>query len=248
MHHFFVGQEVLKETPVFITGRDYNHIKHVLRLKRGERVILSGEDDREYECEITGYNEEEEQVLLEIVDVFGSNRELPAEITLFQGYPKGDKLETVVQKAVELGAAKIVPVSMKRSVVKLDEKKAEKKVERLNAIALSAAKQSGRGIVPEVTKVMTMAEACEYAKDMDYLLLPYENAEGMEHARKVMQNAKGKKRIGVFIGPEGGFEPTEIESIKEIGGEILTLGHRILRTETAGLTTLSLLMFLLDEE
>lgn len=248
MHHFFVEQEILKQTPVLITGGDYNHIKHVLRLKRGERVILSGEDDREYECEIIGYNEEEKQVLLEIVDVFGSNRELPAEITLFQGYPKGDKLETVVQKAVELGAARIVPVSMKRSVVKLDEKKAEKKVERLNAIALSAAKQSGRGIVPEVTKVMTMAEACEYAKDMDYLLLPYENAEGMEHARKVMQNAKGKKRIGVFIGPEGGFESTEIESIKEIGGEILTLGHRILRTETAGLTTLSLLMFLLDEE
>lgn len=248
MYRFFVEAGQLNEEPVWIAGADYNHIRNVLRMKPGEEVLLCDGSDKEYLCRIEGFNEEEQKVLLCINDVFGNARELPAKITLFQGYPKGDKLETIVQKAVELGAFEIVPVSMKRCVVKLDEKKAAKKVERLSAISLSAAKQSKRGKIPEVMRVMSLKEACEYAKDMDYILLPYENAQGMAVARQLIGEAKNKKRIGIFIGPEGGFEPSEVEMIQAIGGKMLSLGHRILRTETAGMTILSLLMFLLDEE
>lgn len=248
MHRFFVEQSQLNDTPVLITGEDYNHMKNVLRLKRGETVLLCGGGEKEYLCTVTDYNTEKENVLLEITDIFANARELPAKITLFQGYPKGDKLENIVQKAVELGAFEIVPVRMKRCVVKLNEKKAEKKVERLNAISLSAAKQSKRGIVPEVTRVMSIEEACRYAESMDYLLLPYENAEGMDKARDIIKAACGKRHIGIFIGPEGGFEQSEVERIETAGGKVLSLGHRILRTETAGMTVLALLMFMLDRD
>ena len=248
MHRFFVKQSQLNDTPIAISGEDYNHMKHVLRLKRGEEVLLCDGGDKEYLCTITDYNIEKEEVLLEIIDVFANARELPAKITLFQGYPKGDKLENIVQKAVELGVFEIVPVRMKRCVVKLDEKKAEKKVERLNTISLNAAKQSKRGMIPEVTRIMSVEEACRYAESMDYVLLPYENAEGMENARDIIKGACGKKHIGIFIGPEGGFEQTEVRKIEAAGGRILSLGHRILRTETAGIAVLSLLMFMLDKD
>lgn len=248
MYRFFIKPEQLQTEPIQIAGEDYNHIRNVLRMKPGEEVLLCDGRDKEYLCEIEGYNEDRQEVLLHITDIFGNARELPAKITLFQGYPKGDKLETIVQKAVELGAFEIVPVSMKRCVVKLDDKKAVKKVERLNAISLSAAKQSKRGYVPEVTKVMSLKEACEYAKDMDYILLPYENAKGMEASRQLIKDAGNKKHIGIFIGPEGGFEPCEVELIERAGGRTLSLGHRILRTETAGMTILSLLMFWLEED
>lgn len=248
MYRFFAKNNELNNMPLTITGEDYNHMKNVLRLKIGEQVLISDGADKEYNCEITGYNTEEECVYLDILDISGNSRELPAKITLFQGYPKGDKLETIIQKAVELGAFEIVPVMMKRSIVKLDSKKADKKVERFNSIALSAAKQAKRGIIPAVKPVMTMKEAVSYAKNMDCILLPYENAEGMEESKAVLKEAKSKQQIAVFIGPEGGFEPSEIEMVEAIGGKTITLGHRILRTETAGMTILSLLMFLLEED
>ncbi|MDO5156073.1 MAG: RsmE family RNA methyltransferase [Eubacteriales bacterium] len=248
MHRFFVKPEQWNEEDAFIEGEDYNHIHNVLRMKAGEELLVCDEGEKEYQCKIVGYDETLFHVNLEIVDVFGNARELPTELVLFQGYPKGDKLEWIVQKAVELGVSKIVPVSMKRCVVKLDDKKAAKKVERMSAIGLSAAKQSKRGKIPEVTSVMSMKEACEYAKTLEYVLLPYENAEGMEAARTLIANAKGKKSVGIFIGPEGGFAPEEVAMIEAIGGKTMSLGHRILRTETAGMTILSLLMFLIDED
>lgn len=247
MNQFFVNRNDMERTPLQLKGEDYNHMKNVLRLKCGEKVMLSDGEGKEYICQIADYSTQEESVELKIVDVFGSTAELPVKITLFQGYPKGDKMETVVQKAVELGAYEIVPVMMNRSVVKLDEKKASKKVERLNAIALSAAKQSKRGIIPQVQPVMTFEEAVSYASIMDYILLPYEQAEGMEYSRQVLKESIGKERIAVFIGPEGGFDLSEVAEIERIGGKTLSLGHRILRTETAGMTILSLLMYLLEE-
>ncbi len=247
MHQFFKKSSEMNETPLAITGDDYNHIKNVLRLRCGEEILVSDGAGKEYICRIEDYLEEKGMALLKITDVFASAQELPTRITLFQGYPKGDKMDTIVQKAVELGVFEIVPVIMNRSVVKLDEKKAQKKVERLNGIALSAAKQSKRGIVPQVKPVMKMREAVAYAAEKDYIILPYENAEGIEHARCVLKEVKGKKEIGVFIGPEGGFEPFEVEMIKEIGGNSITLGKRILRTETAGIAMMSILMFLLEE-
>lgn len=248
MHRFFVGREQLNTDNPVISGTDYNHIHNVLRMRSGEEILLSdGENDTEYLCAITGYDTEMEQVLLQVVDIFGNTRELPARITLFQGYPKGDKFDMIIQKAVELGVFEIVPVMMKRCVVKLDENKASKKVERLNAVSLSAAKQSKRGIVPKVRPVMDMKQALQYARQMDYIILPYERASDMEYSKKVMAEAKNKKSIAVFIGPEGGFEPSEAEAVEEAGGKSISLGHRILRTETAGMTVLSLLMYLLEE-
>ena len=246
MHRFFVSPEQLKQHPILIDGEDYNHIRNVLRMKTGEKILLSDEGDKEYLCQIVGYTQEE-AVQLEIIDITGNSRELSAKITLFQGYPKGDKMEQIVQKAVELGVAEIVPVMMNRCVVKFDDKKATKKVERLNAISLSAAKQSKRGIVPVVKPVMTVKQAIACAKDMEYIILPYEQAEGMEYSRNIIGQAKGKSTIGVFIGPEGGFSEEEVHLIEGIGGKIITLGHRILRTETAGMTVLSLLMYHLEE-
>lgn len=246
MYRFFVEPDKLKDDEIRIEGKDYNHIRNVLRMKTGEEVLISDGGDKEYLCQIEAYSQNE-SVKLKIVDVFGSARELPSKITLFQGYPKGDKLETIVQKAVELGAYEIVPVMMKRCVVKLDDKKAAKKVERLNSIALSAAKQSKRGIIPHVREIMTLHEAVDYAKKMDYVILPYEQAEGMEYSRQVLLQAKEKENIAVFIGPEGGFEWSEVEKIQQIGGKTVSLGHRILRTETAGMTVLALLMYMLEE-
>lgn len=248
MYRFFVTQEQIDSENVTISGDDYNHMRNVLRLKTGEDVLLSTGDDKEYVCTIKSYDVELEQVCLEITDVFANARELSGKITLFQGYPKGDKLETIVQKAVELGAYEIVPVMMKRCVVKLDDKKSAKKVERLNAIALSAAKQAKRGLIPQVKKVMSIKEACEYAKDFDYILLPYENAAGMDYAKQILETASGQERIGVFIGPEGGFSPEEVDVIEAVGGKTISLGHRILRTETAGMTVLSLLMFMMEKD
>lgn len=246
MYRFFMEEGISSEKEIRISGNDYNHIKNVLRMKKGEEVLISDGKDREYLCEIEEFTEEE--VLLQILDIMGTSRELPTKITLFQGLPKGDKMEQIIQKTVELGVTEIVPVAMKRCVVKLDAKKAAKKVERYNAIALSAAKQSKRGIIPEVKNVVSYKEAVEMAAGMDAFLVPYENAEGIAGARKLVESMKGKKSIGIFIGPEGGFEESEIEMALANGANTLTLGKRILRTETAGMTMLSILMFALEEE
>ena len=151
-----------------------------------------------------------------------------------------------MQKAVELGVYQVIPVATKRSVVKLDAKKAEKKTERWQQIAQSAAKQAGRGYIPEVHSVMTYKEAMEYARKLDVVLIPYELAEGMEETKKMIRQIQPGQSVGIFIGPEGGFEIEEVEEAINAGAKAITLGKRILRTETAGLTTLSVLMFHLE--
>lgn len=247
MYRFFVKQEQMQESPVKIK-EDYNHMHNVLRLKKGEKVLLCAEDEKEYLCCISGYDEEKEQVYLDVLDVFGNNRELPGKIVLFQGLPKGDKMELIIQKAVELGVSEIVPVSMRRSVVKLDDKKAQKKEERYNHIALSAAKQSKRGIIPVVSRVMSMKEAVDYGKTFEMVLVPYELANGMDVSKQRIKKAGKSSSVGIFIGPEGGFDPCEIQMLEEIGGAQISLGHRILRTETAGMVVLSLLMFEMEND
>ena len=172
--------------------------------------------------------------------------ELPSKIYLFQGLPKADKMELVIQKAIELGAYEVIPVAAKRCIVKLDEKKAAAKVSRWQGIAEAAAKQSKRGVIPSVHDVMSMQEAIAYAKNMDIKLIPYELAEDMQHTRELVESVTPGKSIAVFIGPEGGFEQSEIEAAFQAGIEPVTLGRRILRTETAGLTVLSWLMYQLE--
>ena len=170
----------------------------------------------------------------------------PLEIYLFQGLPKGDKMELVIQKAVELGAFQIIPVATRRAVVKLDGKKAQNKCRRWNGISESAAKQSKRMAIPQVTEVMTFAQALEYAAKLDVKLIPYELAKEMKETRRVLGEIKPGQSVGIFIGPEGGFEQEEIRQAMEIGAKPITLGKRILRTETAGMATLAILMYYLE--
>lgn len=248
MYQFFIEPENICEGDIFITEKqDVNHIRNVLRMRIGEMVsFCCQENGKEYICRISQIDQD--GIRAQIEDINGESRELPVKITLFQGLPKGDKMEIIVQKAVELGASEIIPVSSKRAVVKLDEKKAEKKVHRWNEIAKSAAKQSKRSLVPEVKMPMSFKEAVHYGKELDMLLIPYEDAKGIAHSKKVVASVKGKKSLGIYIGPEGGFQEEEVELAKGAGAYPITLGHRILRTETAGMAILSIIMYLLEED
>ena len=246
MYHFFVTPEQVKGEEIQIVGSDVNHIKNVLRMKIGEELQISDGNNKKYLCEIASMTSDE--VCLQIKEELKSDTELPSKIYLFQGLPKSDKMELIVQKAVELGAYEIIPVATKRAVVKLDDKKASKKVERWNAISEGAAKQSGRNVVPEVKSVMSYKEAIQYAESLDVILIPYELAEGMEETRQIIEGIQPGQSIGIFIGPEGGFETQEVEYAMEHGAKAITLGKRILRTETAGLTTLSILMYHLESK
>lgn len=250
MYRFFVERKNIdmENGTCRITGRDVNHIGTVLRMKRGEQVLLStGEKDNpvEYLCEIEEIRSDE--VAVRILDLQKNARELPSDIYLFQAIPKGDRFETVIEKSVELGVHRIVPVMSARTVVKLDEKRSEKKTARWNAIALSAAKQSKRSFVPEVACAVRWAQAMELARSLDRILVPYENARGAAHTKQVLASLKKGESVGIFIGPEGGFEESEIRQLRESGAEVITLGHRILRTDTASITTLALLMLALEE-
>ena len=249
MYHFFV--ESSQVTPDFktveITGNDYNHIANVLRMQKGEQFSVSIRDDDEgkeifYEIEdIT-----DSSVIGHLCFIEEAGNELPSKIYLFQGLPKVDKMELIIQKAVELGVFQIVPMSTKRCVVKLDEKKAENKIKRWQAISEAAAKQSKRAIIPEVTMPMTMKQAVEFARDMDVKIIPYENAKGIEETKRIIENIKPGQSIAVFIGPEGGFSEQEIDLCRENDIMPITLGKRILRTETAGFTIISWLMYHLE--
>ena len=249
MYHFFVDSSQI--TPdckrVEITDSDYNHIAHVLRMKVGEQFSVSVREEEEgrelfYEIEeIT-----DSAVIGKLCFIEEVGNELPSKIYLFQGLPKVDKMELIIQKAVELGAFEIVPMSTKRCIVKLDEKKAESKVKRWQAIAEAAAKQSKRAIIPNVHMPMTMKEAVQYAKDMDVKLIPYEMAEHIDETKKIIEAIRPGQSIAVFIGPEGGFSEQEIDLCNENGIKPITLGKRILRTETAGFTIISWLMYHLE--
>ena len=244
MFQFFVEphQINLNDKSVIILGSDVNHIKNVLRMKMGEELAVSnGQDGKEYRCGIAAF--EEERVLCELRFVKEDGVELASKVYLFQGLPKADKMELIIQKAVELGVYEIIPMAAKRCVVKLDDKKAKAKITRWQGIAEAAAKQSKRGIIPQVTEVMSFAEAVKRAADMDVRLIPYELAEGMEKTRELIGQLGAGQSIAVFIGPEGGFEETEVQLAMESGIEPITLGRRILRTETAGLTVMAWIMY-----
>ena len=244
MHHFFVTPEQVQGQRICIEGSDVNHIKNVLRMKVGEELHISDGNNKKYLCAIDGI--QVDQVQVSILEELQTDTELPSQIYLFQGLPKSDKMELIVQKAVELGVHEIIPVATKRAVVKLDEKKAAKKVERWNSIAEGGAKQSGRNRIPRVAPVMRFQDAVEKAKELDVALIPYELAEGMQETKRIIEGIQPGQSIGVFIGPEGGFEVEEVALAMDSGIQPVTLGKRILRTETAGLTALSILMYHLE--
>ncbi len=246
MYRFFVDPAQISETEVCITGPDVNHMKNALRMKAGEEIRVSDRAGMEYFCRISSLNEEE--VRAEILLSEESGQELPIEVYLFQGLPKNEKMELIIQKTVELGMYEIIPVAAKRSIVKLDAKKVASKEKRWNAISESAAKQSKRGIIPKVTPVMTMKEAFDYAEQMDLVLMPYECEGGMARTRELFSQVKPGMKVGIFIGPEGGLDEKEVEEARARGFHPVTLGKRILRTETAGLMVMSVLMYLLEQE
>lgn len=246
MHHFFVNPEQVEDGLIRITGSDVNHIKNVLRIRQGEEMLVSDGTGRDYLCqaeEIAG-----QEVTVRILEIEEEGRELPSRIWLFQGLPKSDKMEFIIQKAVELGAAGIVPVSTRNTVVKLDQKKEEAKVKRWQAIAESAAKQSKRSLVPRVSGIMTLKEAFDYVESQGFSvrLIPYEHEAGMDGTKTELDAAGPGQDIAVFIGPEGGFDEREIELALSKGVRPISLGRRILRTETAGLALLSVLMMRLE--
>ena len=242
MYQFFVEPSQIQDKKVIITGSDVNHIKNVLRLKAGEEIaVRNGVDGKEYRCGIEELAQD--QIICSLRFIREEGVELPSKIYLFQGIPKADKMELIVQKAVELGVFEVIPVAVKRCVVKLDERKARAKVSRWQGIAEAAAKQCKRGIIPVVREPMTMKEAVSYAGEMDVKLIPYELAEDMSHTKKMIEAVRPGQSVAVFIGPEGGFEESEVAEALAAGIEPVTLGKRILRTETAGFTVLSWLMY-----
>lgn len=246
MYQFFVEPENIQGKRIIITGNDVNHIKNVLRMQPGEELNISnGVDGKEYRCAIEELGDE---IICSLRFIKEDGVELPSKIFLFQGLPKSDKMELVIQKAVELGVYEVIPVAMSRSIVKLDDKKAKARVARWQEIARAAAKQSKRAIIPQVHEMMTFKQAVEYAKDLDVKLIPYEMAEGMAHTRELIGAIKPGQSIGFFIGPEGGIDDSELSLAIDNGFESITLGKRILRTETAGLTVLSILMYNLEGE
>jgi 16S rRNA (uracil1498-N3)-methyltransferase len=245
MFQFFVENDHVHDHQIVITGSDVNHIGHVLRMKPGENVRVSDASGQAYFGHITGITEDEVRVAIDSRDELGT--EFGHRVVLFQGLPKGDKMELIIQKAVELGAAEIVPVRMKNCVVKLDEKKAENKCKRWQAIAESAAKQSKRSVIPTVHEPVSWKAACKKAAKLDVTLVPYENERGLSGTRQQIRTIPDGASIGVMIGPEGGFAPEEIALTEEYDNLYrISLGRRILRTETAGLATLAILVYELD--
>lgn len=247
MSRFYVDKSQIQNECAVITGEDVNHIKNVLRMREGDGLLLCDGEGKTYDVTIKEMFSD--RIICYVTKEDISDTELLARITLFQGLPKKDKMEWIIQKAVELGASEIVPVQMARTIVKLeDAKKEEKKLTRWRSIAESAAKQSGRGIVPVVSPVMNYKEALAKASEFEYNMIPYEKAEDLVSSRKVVKGAVGRKSIGIFIGPEGGIAEEELALALEKGVQPVSLGKRILRTETAGLTALSLVMFELETE
>ena len=247
MYQFFVdpAQINISDKRVIITGEDVNHIKNVLRMRAGEEIsVRGGLDGREYRCGILSLGEEE--ILCELRFIKEDRVELPSQVYLFQGLPKADKMELIVQKAVELGVHQVIPVAASRCVVKLDDKKAAAKRARWQGIAQAAAKQSRRAVIPEVTEVSSFVQAVRMASKMDVALIPYELAEDMSRTKEIMENLRPGTSVAVFIGPEGGFSEGEISLAAENGIQPITLGKRILRTETAGLAVLSWIMYQLE--
>lgn len=231
MFNFFVEESARRGDRFRIGGADDNHIRNVLRMQRGEQFLVSC-GGVSHLCHLEDF--EEDAVIAQIVEENYQSTELPVRFYLFQGLPKGEKWELIIQKAVELGVAGLIPVEMSRCVMKVEEKKKKAKQERWQAIAESAAKQSKRNVIPVVSEVLTYKQAMAKAREMDLLLVPYENEKGMAATREALGRIRAGMSVGILIGPEGGFDPHEIDQAREIG-EVISLGARILRAETAAI-------------
>ncbi len=243
MFNFFVDIDSKQGNTFLIGGKDFNHIKNVLRLTFGENFLVSCEN-KSHLCRLVGF--EGECAVAEILQEDYQSTELPVNIHLFQGLPKSDKLELIIQKCVELGVSSITPTEMARCVVKLEQKKKDSKAARWQSIAEAAAKQSKRNRIPQIENVSSFKQMLEKAKNLDLLIVPYENKEGMKTTAQTLCKIKSGMNIGILIGPEGGFEESEIAAVIETGGIPVSLGSRILRTETAAVTAVAMCMLYIE--
>lgn len=239
MHNFFIDKTKVVGDLVNIDGEHFNHISSVLRMEVGDEFLVSF-DNSCHLCCITEIFAS--SLTAKIIQKDYLDSSLSIDLYLFQGLPKSDKLELIIQKAVELGVKEIVPVQMERSIAKIEQNKIKQKTQRFNAIAESAAEQSKRNLVPTVSEPLSFKLALEKAKELDILLVPYENQKGILSTKEALSLIKKGDKVGIMIGPEGGFSPTEIDLAKQCGGHLISLGKRILRTETAAITALSMLM------
>ena len=249
MPKFFVKQEQIKENEIIIVGQDVNHIKKVLRAKIGDELqVCNSQNGENFLCEIQDL--ENENIICKIKEKIKKQVESNVEVTIFQGLPKADKMEFIIQKAVELGVYDITPVEMKRCVVKLNEKDKIKKVERWKKISEVAAKQSGRDIIPQINNVTNIKNIYELIPKYDIVIVAYENEKNRtlkEQLKQIKEIVKTDKiKIGIVIGPEGGLEKNDVEQLENNGAKIVTLGKRILRTETVALNVLSIIMYELE--
>lgn len=247
MRKFFVNDENVVENKINILGTDVNHIKNVLRLKKDDEIQICNQKTHEnYICKIL--NIENNCIQTEILKKIEALAEGNIELHIFQGLPKADKMELIIQKGTELGVSKFIPVSFKRSIVKLSGKDEIKKIERWQKIAEVAAKQCHRDLVPEVKKIITVKNICHLISEYDIVLVAYEEElqNYIKNELLKIKNTKEKLKIAVVIGPEGGIEKEEVEILKEAGAKIISLGKRILRTETVALQTASIIMYELE--
>ena len=239
MHKFFVNANQIQDGKIVIAGEDVNHIKNVLRLSKGEyaEITVKSEPPKTY---LTIYdNEATFSILKENVKTKESN----ISISIFQGIPKSDKMELIIQKCTELGVNEFVPLELKRCIAKIE---GDKKIDRWQKIAEAAAKQSGRDIIPKIHTKITIDELCNIIKNYDLTLVAYEN-ETQKQLKDLLKSQNKANKIAIIIGPEGGFEELEIEKLKNSGASIISLGNRILRTETAPIVLTSIIMYQLGD-
>ncbi len=239
MYNIFAEENSRINNCYYITGGNYNHIINVLRMHKGDTLFIS-ESGQSNLCRLTDITDE--AVTAEIIEENSNNTELPLKIYLFQGLPKSDKLELIIQKTVELGVFCVIPTEMQRCIVKIENKKKNSKLQRWNAISESAAKQSKRNIIPEIKDILSFENALDFAASLDMILFPYESKNGMKETKEALKELRPGMSIGIFIGPEGGFEDKEVSTALEKGAKIISLGKRILRTETAAMTSVAMCM------
>jgi 16S rRNA (uracil1498-N3)-methyltransferase len=249
MPKFFVKENQINEEKINIINQDVNHIKNVLRKQVGDELEICNQDTQEnYLAKIMKISEDE--IKCDIIEKLLSQVESNVYLHIFQGLPKADKMELVIQKSVELGVNEITPVAMKRSVVKISSKDENKKIQRWQKISEVAAKQSGRNIIPNITNIANVKEIINISNGYDALIVAYENEQTntlKNELQKLKEISKEQIKIGIVIGPEGGLEPADVDYLKEHGAKIVTLGKRILRTETVALNVASIIMYELEK-
>jgi len=245
MFNFFAKENMQNADKYIIDGTDFNHIKNVLRMNIGDRFLISDNGSSNL-CEIESVTDS--AVVCKIVEKNYNDTALPIEIYLFEGLPKSDKMELIIQKSVELGVNGIIPLEMEHCVVKLDPKKKNSKVSRWQAISESAAKQSKRNIIPKIYEVTAFDTLLKNADKLDLLIVPYESEKGMQSTKETLKKLEKGMKIGIVIGPEGGFSEKEIEKLRAVKADIISLGKRILRTETAAICAVSMCMLYIETE